>query len=337
MFPIVSRLRRECRRVSDTKVAVLCLILVFACASVRADVKMNEKSQVKFGGVLGKMMSLFGGKQAKEGLTSSVAIKGDRKLVLTDNNGEIIDLNEEKKYEFDLKKKTYRVVTFEEMRREFEEARRKAEKEAAKSKDSKGQAPELEIDFDIKDTGQTKVVGNHNCRQVIMTITTRQKGKTIDEAGGLVMTVDMWIAPDVTAGKEVADFDRRYFEKVQGSVDTQMIQAMAMYPGLDQAFARMKEKSVDLDGTAMATVTTVEAIPSKEQRAAQQKEEREQGGGGGLLGGFAKRLARKDSDDQSGEASKPNVVMTMNHEILQLSPTVTDEDVALPAGLKLKK
>ncbi len=316
---------------------VLCLILVFVCVSANADVKMDEKSQVKFGGMLGKMFNFFGGKAAKEGMVSSVAVKGDRKMTVTDNVGEIVDLKEEKKYEFDLKKKTYRVITFDQIRKEIEEARQKAEKEAAKSKD-KDKGPEMEIEFDMKDTGQTKAINGYNCREVVMTIKTHEKGKTMEDGGGLVLTADMWMAPDVTAGKEVADFERRYLEKVNGTDDAQILQAMAMYPGLEQAFAKMKTQSVNVSGTAIQTVMTVEAVPSKEQLAQQQKQDQEQeGGGGGLIGGFAKRLGRKKSDDQQqADTGKKNAIMTMNHEILKLATTVTPEDLTLPAGLKSK-
>jgi hypothetical protein len=318
--------------------SVLCLSLMFICSSANADVKVDQKSQMKFGGMLGKMFNLFGGKAAKEGMVTTVAIKGDRKMTLTENIGEIVDLNEEKKYEFDLKKKTYKVITFDQIRKEIEEARQKAEKEAAKSKD-KNKAPEMEVEFDLKETGQSKAINGYDCRQVIMTVRAHEKGKTMEEAGGLVVTADTWMAPEVTAGKEIADFERRYLEKVNGIDNAQMLQVMAMFPGLDQAMAKMKTQSTTIQGTAIQTVMTVDSVPSKEQMAQQQKQQQEEenSGGGGLLGGFAKRLGRKKSDDQQpGDSGKTDALMTMRVEILKLATTVAPEDVDLPAGLKLK-
>ncbi|RPJ61750.1 MAG: hypothetical protein EHM23_05710 [Acidobacteria bacterium] len=316
---------------------VLCLILMFICVSANADVKMDEKSQVKFAGMLGKMMNLFGGKAAKEGIITTVAVKGDRRMTIADNTGEIVDLNEEKKYEFDLKKKTYKVVTFEQIRKEIEEARQKAEKEAAKSKD-KEKAPEMEIEFDVKETGQAKTIIGYDCRQVIMTIRVHEKGKTVEEAGELLLTADMWMAPEVTAGKEVVDFERRYREKVHGTDDAQMLQAMAIYPGMDQALNKMNSQSADLKGTAIQTIMTMENVPSK-QLAQQQKQEQQQesSGGGGLFGGLTKRLGGKKKDDeQQADPAKKNAFMTMNVEVLKLATTVAPEDINLPAGLKLK-
>ena len=75
------------------------------------------------------MVGMFGGKAAKDGVLDEPAVKGNRKVELMgDVNGRIIDLKEEKVYELDLKKKTYEVTTFEELRRRMQEAREQAEK-----------------------------------------------------------------------------------------------------------------------------------------------------------------------------------------------------------------
>jgi len=82
------------------------------------------------------MVNLFGGKAAREGGTSTVAVKGDRKAIRGDANGQFIDLNEEKIYDLDLKKKTYTAIN------------------------------------------------RFNTHQVIMTVTVREKGKTLEQGGG---------------------------------------------------------------------------------------------------------------------------------------------------------
>ena len=111
-----------------------------------------------------------------------------------------------------------------------------------------------------------------------------------------------------------------------------------MYPGLDKAFARMKTQSAAMTGTAIQTIMTAEAVPSKEQAAQQQQQEQKQeSGAGGLFGGFAKRLGGKKSDDQQqADSGKKDALMTINVEILKLASTVAPEDIGLPAGLKLK-
>src|SRR6476661_6478871 len=131
-----------------------------------AEVKTREKSQVKIEGMIGRMFNLFGGKSAREGVVSTTAVKGNRKATMNDSTGQIVDLSEEKIYDLDLKKKTYQVTTFDELRRQMKEAREKAEKEAREqpkedtkeSQPQKAEKPEkeYEVDFDVKETGQKK-------------------------------------------------------------------------------------------------------------------------------------------------------------------------------------
>ena len=102
-----------------------------------ADVKTREKTHVSLGGMLGKIFNMFGGKAAKEGVVSTTAVKGNRKITMNESTGQIIDLSEEKIYDLDMKKKTYEVTTFEQLRQRMREAREKAEKQAVSSEQGK--------------------------------------------------------------------------------------------------------------------------------------------------------------------------------------------------------
>ena len=84
---------------------------------------------------------------------------------MTEETGQIVDLSEEKVYEVDLRKKTYKVTTFAELRRRMEEAQKKAQENARKMEgknEAKGSAapdqkePQVEVDFDLKNTGARK-------------------------------------------------------------------------------------------------------------------------------------------------------------------------------------
>ena len=55
----------------------------------------------------------------------------------------------------------------------------------------------MEVDFDIKNIGQTKAINGFDTRQVVATITVREKGKRLEESGGLAMTVDTWLTKAV--------------------------------------------------------------------------------------------------------------------------------------------
>ena len=343
--------------------------------NLRAEVKTEEKSQVRFEGVMGKMMGIFGGRAAKEGVVSKVAVKGDRKMTVDDYTGQIIDLEEEKAYTLDMRKKSYEVATFEEMRRRLEEAQQKLSaakseqafqarvrlirapqdeeaqqktREAVKT-DESGQQPgqkDMEIDFSLKESGQKKNISGFDCREVVMTVTAHEKGKTLEQGGGMVMTSNIWLGPKIQAMKEIEDFDQRYQKALQGPFGIgagaeQMAAALAMYPAMKEMIGKMQTEQVNMEGTPVLTVTTMELVQSEEQVAHEQQEQKEEqpditslGGLGGFLG--KKALGKKKQKEQPQSANRVSV-MTMNHELLSVSNDVAPADLAVPAGFKEKK
>jgi hypothetical protein len=319
---------------------------VLCAGVVHAEVSTEEKSQVKFGGALGRVMNFFGGRATRDGLVSTVAVQGDRRMSRTGDRAQLVDLKEEKVYDIDVKDKSYRVTTFADMRREMEEARRKAAEQQAKQGQQPAAQPEqdVEIDFSLKESGQKKTINGFDAREVIMTIAVRQKGKTLEQAGGLVMTNNLWLAPRVPAMKELADFDRRYAEKLalQTTLDPQQMAAvLAMYPMMAEAMKRFEKENVNMDGLSVLTVMNVEAVAGAEQQAAARedkpKEEPAPRSIGGLAGRLARRAANREPEQPAGGAD-PNraTVMTMQHELLKVTPTVAAADLQIPAGFKQK-
>ncbi len=343
---------------------VLALAVALAAAPARADVKKEERNQVSFAGMLGKVANFFGGKSAREGTLSSVAVSGDRKMTTSgDNTAQIVDLREEKIYEIDVRRKTYKVTTFEALRRQMREAEAKAREAAArepaaaptptpKPQEKKEPAKEVEVDFDVKNTGQTKTTNGFETRQVVATITVREKGKKIEDSGGIVMTVDTWLTKQVDL-KEIADFERRYYEKLAGpmvAADAQQMQQMAtaaaMYPGLQEAFARLRRE--DFGGTAIQTIMTIDAVKSAEEMKQQASSTGPSASTNepppptsieGAIGGFMRRRQQQQQQEKAA-AAKPDAnparmtFMTINNEVLKIATNVTAADVAMPTGFK---
>ena len=85
---------------------------------------------------------------------------------------------------------------------------------------------------------------------------------------------------------------------VTGASPEEMAAALAMYPMLKDGLVRMRDEAVKLDGTAILTTTTVEAVKSEEQMAAEKKSAEAEskptasGGVGGLVGGLARRATK---------------------------------------------
>ena len=328
--------------------------LVLSSYSARADVRADEKTRVELAGVLGRVMNIFGGRSAREGVTSTVIVKGDRRATLGEDTGQIVDLAEEKVYDLDLKRKSYKVTTFAELRRRFEEQQRKAAESARREEPSAKETPaerdpnakEVEIDFDVKNTGQTKTLNGFQTREAVMTVTVREKGKTLEQGGGMVVTSEIWLAPTVKAMKDVTDFDMRYAQKLYGGLAgvsaEQMAAALAMYPMLKPAIGKMSAEGAKLEGTAIQTTTTMDAVKSQEQLQQDAKASTSTDSNdskptsiGGLGGMLARKMQKRGRDDKDGGATKARATfMTTTHEVLKIATDVAAADVAVPAGFR---
>jgi hypothetical protein len=326
-----SRLFRSC--------ALACACVTLLALPVQADVKTREKAQVKFEGGLGMMMRMFGGKAASDGIVSTNAVKGNRKATINDTTGQIVDLAEQKVYKLDIKDKSYKVVTFDELRRQLQEAQERAAKQAKdapkEQEPAKQSGKEVEIDFDVKETGQTKSIAGYDAREVVMTVTVREKGKTLDESGGLVLTADSWLGPEIPAMRELAEFEMKYWKAIAPETAAisaeQMAAVAAMYPMVKQAMDRMNQEKVNMKGTLLAMTMTFDGVKSKAQMEEQSKNK--DNSSGGLSGMLARKMMKKNADD----AAKPRAtIFTIASETQEIATSVSAADLEIPAGFKLK-
>jgi hypothetical protein len=186
--------------------------------------------------VLGGFMKVFGGKSVKEGIVDTVALKGNRKMTTHEDTAELVDLNAEKIYQIDLKKKTYTVMTFAEIKQQMEDALAKAKQQAAAQPDApkpdpkaqqQGQQPvEYVVDFSLKKSGQKKVINGFNTEETVATVTIRQKDKPTQD-GALVMTTSLWMSnPRIAALKELEEFDLKVAQKLALQFDKEMVEQM---------------------------------------------------------------------------------------------------------------
>jgi hypothetical protein len=191
----------------------------------------------------------------------------------------------------------------------------------------------------VKETGQKKQVAGYDTREVIMTITVREKGKTLEDGGGIVMTADSWLGPKIAALNELVEFDMRYWKQLQGPdamgmSAEQLATVIAMFPAVKQGMERLQKEGPKLQGTPLAVTTKVEGVKSKEQAASQQQEETPKTPGG-LAGRFMKKVAKKDDSDSA--AGNRAMIFTSEHEVQDVQTSVGAADLAIPEGFKEKK
>jgi len=172
-------------------------------------------------------------------------------------------------------------------------------------------------------------------------VTLHEKGRSLQQAGGLLFRNDLWLAPKLVELDELHAWNRRYALKmaevygVAAGTDAveQMAKLQALYPGAQKAIERMRAETekMDMSGTPVATVLTVTAIKSQEQVAAAEKDAQKADTG---VGGFlAKQLFKKAAGDP---AEPRTMLLTSAHELLRVSRDAGAADVALPSGLKAK-
>ncbi|MCC7125816.1 MAG: hypothetical protein IT178_13270 [Acidobacteria bacterium] len=318
-------------------------VVLGTALSLHADVKTQERTLIRFEGALGRVINMFGGRSTRDGVVSSVAVKGDRMFTTIDQTAELVDLAEEKVYQIDLRRKQYTVATFAEVRKSMEEAMAKATADAEKQQGRKSEdGKEYEVDVDVKTTGQSKQIAGHDTKESVISITVREKGKTVED-GGMVMETSLWLANNAPQLAELNDFRMRYAQKLYGPMMAQagqgMTQAMAMYPMMKDAMARFQAESGKLQGTPLSTVMKVQLAGTQAESGSSGNNEAP--AVGGLLGGLGRRLGRRNNDDKKEEtpAATPDApgrttVLTSTTETLQVAPTVADIDVTIPAGFQ---
>ncbi len=352
----LNRLAAAAAAAATTAAAVAAAVVVALAAAgtaALADAKVQEKTKIQIGGAVGKVVNVFAGKAAREGVESTRALVGDRRLSRFADSGELVDLQAEKVYQINYDKKSYTVKTFaeirEEMRKQLEELKKEQEQAGKEPAAEKG--PEYEVDVQVKETGKTDKIAGYDAREVVVTATVHEKGKKLDEAGGGVLTANMWLGPQLKPVDELTDFEMRYWKKLDlpGFADAQKAAAaLAMYPGLQKAMKAFQESRVNLKGTPLRTVLTMDAVASPQQTAEAGKEpepepESSPTSIGGMLGRLGKKMAKKDPPKEgatgsAGGAAAANraTVFTSTTDILSVSDSATAAEVALPEGFKQK-
>ena len=101
------------------RTTALCLVLLMVGSTAFADATVDQLVKSKFGGK-GKVLNVFGGKAAKDGLEMRTAVSGDRKATKTGKNVEVIDLAEQMIWRYSVnrkgKAKKCQATTFDEFR-----------------------------------------------------------------------------------------------------------------------------------------------------------------------------------------------------------------------------
>jgi hypothetical protein len=268
--------------------AVKCAFMVLLPAScLLADFSYQQSSKIT-GGMMAGMMKFAGAfsKTAREPMESTVMVKGDRMVHLSANHATIMDVAKETITEIDFQKKTYSVMTFAEMKAMLQQL-------AEKRKDK--DAPEMNVNVSVDDTGQTKTINGMSTKEMVLKIVMETQDAKSGQKGGITMTTDMWMAPKIAGYSEITDLHRRMAEKLGWTPGQNMfMQQPEVMKGMAEAAKQMGKfdgmpvyqvVKMGAQGQPQPAGEGAAAPPAAQEQQQQQQPAAEKPSIGGALGG----------------------------------------------------
>jgi len=222
----------------------LTLVLALAAAgSIAARADFSYKTVSKGTGMMA----------AASGQTTKNFFKGDKMMVDRGNAATIIDFGSQTITQINHTQKTYSVMPFGEI--------------GAKM----GQAGSMDVKVDVKETGQRKVIGGFNCREVVLTVETTGPQAAGQPGGAMKMgvTMDMWVSPDVPGNQEMHAFGQRM---ASGPGWAAMMGGGAGGGGgMQKAMAELQKKMANVNGVPVLVVMKIGAAGDAAQAAQMQQ------------------------------------------------------------------
>jgi len=248
------------------KLLILALTLA-TCPLLFADYTYEETTQITGGSMLNmmKMMGHFSSEARKVGdpIVSTVYLKDNRMAKVTPDSIEIIDLDKETITHIDMIKKTYTVMTFQQMKDQIENARQEMEKKQAEHPNAApppaNQNPDVKVSFDVKvrKTGAEKQISGLDSKEAILTMTMNATDQKTQQSGAMAITNDMWMVPSIPGYEQVRDFQKRFAEKMAtaySGLGMEFSRALAQNPGATQGLADMGKEMQKLDGVPVLQI-----------------------------------------------------------------------------------
>ena len=230
------------------RIASISGLALLTCGALFADFQYEQTTRIT-GGFIASMGRLAP-KSVTEPQTSTVLLKGNRMAHISARSASIVDLDKETITNVDFDKKTYSVMTFQQMRQAMEEGLNELEKNKAGANDA-----DLRFNASVKETGNSKTVSGLPAKEFVLTMTMAATDAKSGQSGAMHITNDMWMASDVPGYDEVRRFYLRMAEKM-GTTFTGLNPAAAFgRPGIGKGLAEMAKEMAKLKGVPVMQVT----------------------------------------------------------------------------------
>jgi hypothetical protein len=234
-----------------------------------ADVSYQETTQVTGGSMMG-MLKMAGAlssqaRQATAPVTSTVMIHGGRMLRSNPHTTEIIDLDQQTITFIDHDKRSYSVVTFQQLQQQIADA-------AAKTKGAKtssADGSQMNFEAHISSNGATRQIDGQTAKESLLTITMTANSADNSQKAGMAATSEMWLIQDAPGLAEMRQFNARMAKELAVNLDSGgMTSLLAAQPGGAQALEELKKESAKMSGLPVLQVTRVGMTPDGQPLAA---------------------------------------------------------------------
>lgn len=243
--------------------------MLLAAATLPADFSYQQKSTIT-GGAIASMMKVAGvfSSKAREPIIGTVAVKGDRMVHRSQNSTIIIDLQSQTITTADAQKKTYSVMTFDEMGQLMAELGKKGKKEGT---------PEMSFKVSADNTGKTRQIGGMDTKEMIIRMEMEANDpNNKDQKGSMVITTHMWLASGIAGYNEVRDFQKRMAEKLNWAPGGNMF---AANPEVMKGMAEVTKELGKIDGVPVFQIITMGAAGMPAGSGATTQQQRGNSGG----------------------------------------------------------
>ncbi len=311
-----------------------------------ADFQYSETSKITGGAAVGAMK--FAGvfskdaRQATQGSNSTISLKGN-KFRREDSLGtvEIIDLDGRRVIHIDNKKKTYSIMTFDEMRAQMEEARRKAAEQQAKH--NKGQNVKIVSKIQIIPGSGSKQILNYTAKEMKVRVDMEMQS---DDPQAKGQTANMWVNSDsYIAPVKGYDEVKRFYQRMAKELDWVPGAVLGANPQIAPAMVEYRKSAANLNGMPLFSTISVgmEGQGGAQQQASQDGQKSSSNpithGIGGLFGKKKKKDDAAQDDSKSGNASSPgnpgNSLLDTTVEVTSVSTSTVDASLfQIPQGYK---
>jgi len=328
------------------RVMGVAIVAALATFPALGDFSYQETTRITGGALVSamKMAGIFSkqARQASEPIQSTIAIKGDRMVHRSSLHATVIDLASQTITSIDLQKKTYSVMTFEEMKQMMQ-------KMAERMHQNKDQA-DVKFNVAVSRTGKAKQIAGLQATELVVKMTMEGTDKQSGQNGAMVVAADSWIAPEAPGYDEVRNFHKRLAALLNWTPGGGMFMSR---PDVQQGMAEVEKESAKLDGmpvfqtTVMGGEGTAPVDRSDQPQGAPEQQQQKKSSVGGALGGalgghFGFGRKKKQEQDQSesssnqgGAAGAPAVLLEMTTEMTDFSARPVDRSLfEVPADFK---